>query len=303
MNKLQIDYALALARHKNFTSAAESLYVTQPAFSKQIAALERELGLTLFLRTSRVVELTPAGETMIGAFKNMDTMFENALAQARRQSQSETESLSIGFLKELGDHPLLVETVRKMLQIYPNANIRLESSVAAETGFLLDTGLRDVMITIDHDEAIKPGIKVTPLFIHRVGMLVPASHPLAKLDEFDPDAFKRSNLAVVVTRELANYETYFEDVCRKFDVTRAELHEVPNLESMLSAVEAGRAAAIFSITARVMENRSIKTFDIPGNRVTVAAIWREENRNSLIRTFIDLLNVEVKHQNLLTSAG
>jgi DNA-binding transcriptional LysR family regulator len=303
VNKLQIEYALALAHHKNFTAAAESLYVTQPAFSKQIAGLERELGLTLFLRTSKAVELTPAGETMIGAFKNMGKMYENALLQARRQSQSQTESLSIGFLKELGDHPLLIETVRKMVQIYPNADIRLESSVAAETGFLLETGLRDVMITIDHDAAIKQGIKQTPLFIHRVGVLVPASHPLAELDEFDSDAFKRSNLAVVVTRELANYETYFDDVCKRFDVPRAELHEVPNLDSMLSAVEAGRAAAIFSITARVAANPAIKTFDIPGNRVTVAAIWREENRNSLIRTFIDLLNVEVKRQNLLTGAG
>jgi DNA-binding transcriptional LysR family regulator len=299
VNKLQIEYALALAHYKNFTAAAESLYVTQPAFSKQIAGLERELGLTLFLRTSKAVELTPAGETMIGAFKNMGKMYENALLQARRQSQSQTESLSIGFLKELGDHPLLIETVRKMVQIYPNADIRLESSVAVETGFLLETGLRDVMITIDHDAAIKQGMKQTPLFIHRVGVLVPASHPLAELDEFDPDAFKRSNLAVVVTRELANYETYFDDVCNRFDVTRAELHEVPNLDSMLSAVEAGQAAAIFSITARVAANPAIKTFDIPGNRVTVAAIWREENRNSLIRTFIDLLTVEVERQNLL----
>jgi len=47
----QIDYFLAVARHLNFTEAAKALYVSQPAISKQIAQLEHDIGVALFLRT------------------------------------------------------------------------------------------------------------------------------------------------------------------------------------------------------------------------------------------------------------
>ena len=61
MNDLQIDYFLAVARHLSFTKAARELFVSQPAISRQILALEEELGYTLFERTNKSVHMTKAG--------------------------------------------------------------------------------------------------------------------------------------------------------------------------------------------------------------------------------------------------
>ncbi len=61
MNLTQVEYFLEAAKCLNFTAAARTLYVSQPALSKQIALLEKELGVPLFHRENRRVELTEAG--------------------------------------------------------------------------------------------------------------------------------------------------------------------------------------------------------------------------------------------------
>ena len=61
----QLRYVVAIAEKRNFTRAAERCFVVQSALSHQIKALEKELGTALFVRSSRRVELTPAGEAFL----------------------------------------------------------------------------------------------------------------------------------------------------------------------------------------------------------------------------------------------
>ena len=64
MQLRQLEYFVAVAELLNFRKAAESLYVTQPLLSKQIAELEDEVGCPLLIRNTRSVALTPAGEDL-----------------------------------------------------------------------------------------------------------------------------------------------------------------------------------------------------------------------------------------------
>ncbi|MDD4766265.1 MAG: LysR family transcriptional regulator, partial [Desulfotomaculaceae bacterium] len=67
----QLEYVLAVANHKSFSRAAEEINISQPSLSQQIFKLENELGTNLFVRTTRCVNLTPAGREFISHARNI----------------------------------------------------------------------------------------------------------------------------------------------------------------------------------------------------------------------------------------
>ena len=75
---------LAVAEERNFTRAAERLHMAQPPLSRQIKALETEMGAPLFLRTSAGVELTEVGQTLMDEVPNLLRMAERATERTRR---------------------------------------------------------------------------------------------------------------------------------------------------------------------------------------------------------------------------
>lgn len=78
MNTEQLRYFVSVARYRNFTETAREFYVTQPAVTHQISALEREVGARLFLRTTRNVSLTRAGELFLEDAKRILAQEERA---------------------------------------------------------------------------------------------------------------------------------------------------------------------------------------------------------------------------------
>ena len=65
MDISQMEYVLAVAKYRNFSQAAESCYISQSSLSQHIAGLEKELGIRLFSRTTRTIQITEAGEAFV----------------------------------------------------------------------------------------------------------------------------------------------------------------------------------------------------------------------------------------------
>ena len=114
MNIQQLKYLIATADEGTMTAAAASLYVAQPALSRAVRSLERELGVTVFDRSSRGARLTPAGEVVVARARRVLRSLA-ALQQARDGGQRESPftiaasptlqaALAIPILRALGDH-------------------------------------------------------------------------------------------------------------------------------------------------------------------------------------------------------
>ena len=95
-------YFAAVAEELHFSRAAERLHVSQPALSKQIRQLERELRFPLFRRERRRVELTAAGEVLLPAARDLLADWEQVLAAATQRASEEGKLLYVGFQTSVG---------------------------------------------------------------------------------------------------------------------------------------------------------------------------------------------------------
>lgn len=96
MELRQIHYVLEVAKHKNFSKAAEALYVSQPAISQQIKSLENELSITIFKRDTHGVSLTPDGERFISYANEVLDASDRLLAAFNQSTTNNKEHLTIG---------------------------------------------------------------------------------------------------------------------------------------------------------------------------------------------------------------
>ncbi len=97
MDTKQIDYILELAQTKNFNRAAENLFISQPALTYQIKAIESEIGFTLFERSPRGAVLTPAGEQFCVTLRNIRSEFKRAVEQGQNFSTHYRTNITIGL--------------------------------------------------------------------------------------------------------------------------------------------------------------------------------------------------------------
>ncbi len=125
MELRHLRYALAIAEELHFTRAAAKLGIGQPPLSQQIKALEKELGVQLFHRMTRGVELTEAGEAFMPLAQASVAAAEQAAAAAQRAAKGEIGEFAIGFTSSASYNPIVPRIIGRFRELYPELSIRL----------------------------------------------------------------------------------------------------------------------------------------------------------------------------------
>jgi DNA-binding transcriptional LysR family regulator len=171
-------YFVAVAEELHFSRAAERLHVSQPALSKQIRQLERELRFPLLRRDRRRVELTAAGEVMLPAARQLLADWEEALAAATQRASEEGKLLQVGFQTSVGGG-LYQDVAARFAEVHPEWRLALRSHVWSDpTGGLLDRSSDVAFVWLPTGAEDK--IQVLPLRSERRYVAVPAGHRLAR---------------------------------------------------------------------------------------------------------------------------
>lgn len=170
-------YFLAVARHLHFRKAAESLNVAQPALSRQIADLERALGVGLFSRTRRRVELTAAGRALMERVEPVLRSLKGVESELSALSKGEIGHIRVGFTG-LAMATVLPEILRKFHKLHPGIRLELNESPTVRQLEALEAG--DIACGFFHPDKLPPSVKTRQLLRERNGVLLPTDHPLAK---------------------------------------------------------------------------------------------------------------------------
>ncbi len=174
MELRQLSYFVTVAEDLHFGRAAQRLHIVQPAVSQQVRRLERELGVELFQRTSRVVTLTDAGARFLPAAREVLA----AVARARTSVADllPATTIRLGTCTGLGDH-----LDRMLERLPPQFTVDLVTTTARDRIERVLSGQLDaafVRSMVDH-----PRLQLFPLWDEPLVVALSARHPLAALDE------------------------------------------------------------------------------------------------------------------------
>jgi DNA-binding transcriptional LysR family regulator len=169
-------YFREVARQLHFRRAAEALAVAQPALSRQIAQFEKALGTPLFVRSSRRVDLTPAGRILAREIEPLLRALGGLPAQLRAAAEGQTGLVRVAFTG-LAMATVLPGILREFHRTHPGIRLELNESPTSAQLAALQAG--DIACGFFHPDAPTPALQTQVLLQERNGVLLPADHPLA----------------------------------------------------------------------------------------------------------------------------
>lgn len=241
---------VAVAGEQHFGRAAAQVHITQPALSQQIRALERELGVRLLDRTTRRVELTPAGAAYLARATALLADVEAAAHEARQVAAGLTGRLAIGCVGS-ATYSVLPVLARRLTADLPGIEFafRGEMLVPAQVEGLR-SGEIDLALTRPPAEsesgshAGHPGVRMRRLRRDELVAVLAADHPLAArrrvrvADMRDIDLVAHRGRADSVMRAL------LVSMCRKSGFEPRIRHEVEETSTLVTLAAAGLGVAV-----------------------------------------------------------
>lgn len=179
MNTQQLESFLQVADTLSFAQAAQALNITQSAVSRQVRALEEELDVKLFRRTTRTVLLTPEGVLFLEHARAILGQLRLAAAKLHRQSEGQPQVLTIGCRGEVGMERLTL-TLERCRTAIPSFHPMLKSIPYRSSLTRLVQGELDVVFGVEEPAPLGKGLTFTPLGEVPLCCAAPEGHPLAR---------------------------------------------------------------------------------------------------------------------------
>lgn len=292
MNPLQIEYFVSVANYKNFTLAASEMHVSQPAVSKQVMALEEELGVSLFHRTGRSVELTPCGQLFYNYFNQTSTELENLKRIARQmeeQSPGERLSVRLVFFIDWDGGLFMLPLVERLQALYPMLEIDLENRGIGDIASTLVDRHYDATICFDHlvpeqDRELLDSYHLAD--VHRM-VFLSARHPLAMKENIRISDLKDEFCIALRTHKHPEPERTIRAICAQYGFT-PKFRFKSNHDSVVMSVQSGRGYCIFDEWSRNRWNSGFQTIPLEFTR-PVSIHWRKNNQNPMIPVVVNIL--------------
>ena len=284
----QLRYFVTVAETLHFGQAAERLQMTQPALSKQIANLEKELGVQLFTRTKRTVHLTRTGQVFLEQAQQLLDQAENAIQLTRRTARGEEGQLTIGFTAT-ATHTVLPKLVRTFRRDYPQVELTMlelctEAQVAALNEKKLD-------LAFLHPPIDERGLQLQPILEDPFVAVLPQQHPLLQYQRIPVEAFANEAFIIHPRQEGPILYDGFIQLCEHFGFQPKIAQESMSLQSRVCLVAAGLGVTFVSGSLQFLVGTEVVCRPLANCPIYLqfAAAWRQNSTLPTLQAFLKIL--------------
>lgn len=280
-----LQYFRTLAETLHFGRAAELLHISQPPLSRQIALLEEELGVKLFDRSRRRVELTEAGQRFYLDTGTVFAAFEQAKRNALAAARGAAGELSVGFMMSTA-YSITPAITRRYAADYPQVSLKLTETLPLDLAEDISSGNKDVAIMYRPQDC--SGLETVTLYREEMTVVLPPGHPLINQAVVDPQQLAGEKLIIVPRRIAPALHDIIFNYCLVHGVTPNIGMEINMQQTIVNLVGEGLGIAI---VPRSMRNMRLATTCFRPLRgapvIEVVAVWKADNHNPCIAPFVE----------------
>jgi DNA-binding transcriptional LysR family regulator len=284
-----VRYFLAVAEYLNFSKAAQQLHIAQPPLSRQIRQLEDDLGVALFVRNKRHVELTEAGRVFLAEARKLVVQAGHATEAARHAQKGESGSVKIGIASGLGG--AVVRAVAEHCKTSPATNVECKDIFSGFQNALLPK--REIDVGFLRPPIDQVNLNCELLLEEEFVVVLPPTHRLARrkslrLKEVADEPlimFDRNFSSGQYDKILGLYSR--QGLTPHFAVTHVEAHE----EAGAIMVASGKA---IYIGVGAMVSRSVHGIQLATVRlneaeakIEVYMAWRKNEESPAVLSFLN----------------
>jgi DNA-binding transcriptional LysR family regulator len=288
MELRHLRYFVAVAEELHFGRAARRLNLAQPPLSQQIRGLEGELGVRLFMRTSRKVELTEAGRLFLEQARLVLAQAEKAHHTMRAAHRGEAGRITIGFVTS-AVYTLVPTILREFNRGRPGVEIRCFEMNSNEQKAALQE--RRIQVGFNRTPLADATLHVETLAKERLVLALPADHPRARgeglrLRQFAGDGFIQISRA----QGSAIYDGVIAS-CQRAGFSPRIAQESSGVQTTLALVAAGLGVAMVPASLQQLKRPGVTYRQLPPGdtqELELALVWRKDEPSPVIETFVKI---------------
>lgn len=291
MKLIQIQYFLAIVETGSITKAAETLFISQPALSKQMNLLEEELGVELLKRTTSGIVLTETGEEFAKDCRKVMKDLDKAVLKAVNAGQKAPEAFRIGCFDGAVTEDFLPPLYAYLREKAPGLRIKLGRHSTGDNRKLLTDGSIDMLIELRFSsgpqDPFHKGCFIKTLVKRRSALIYSENSPLAekknlKIKDFEKEIFLR--LTGKDNDLMADQGFQMFDA---LGLSNPKFEDVDNFASLLSGIRLGEGFSPLSVDV-IGVVPGLKAFELPEEMgIEVIAVWKKSNQfvTKLMKTY------------------
>lgn len=280
-------YFLTVAEELHFRKAAERLYISQPGLSMQIKQMEEGLGVQLFERHNRNVELTRAGKYLKEEISIYLKELNTLLNHAKMLQRGVEGDVRFGYVGS-AMHSVIPKFLLKFNEKHPNVLVNLkEMGNQKQLNALFS---KEIDVGFVRLERVPSKLKTRPMVQENFCLVLPEDHPLDKRNFRDLSQCKEESFIMF---DSAVNATYYQKVMQIFDdsgFAPKVSHNTMNASSIFRLVENKLGISIVPKSLQNGYDMKVKfiELDMIPQKTTLSMIWNPENRNPVLKYLLEM---------------
>ncbi len=275
---------IVVAETEHVGRAAERLHLTQPPLSRQLALLEDELGVPLFVRHPKGVSLTLAGQQFYDDAKRILNHVEQARNNARQVAAGKEGKLSIGFMMHAA-YNIVPSMAKAFMSSNPKVSLRLQEVIPSELVTKIQQGQLDGAITLK--TPLPNGANSLHLCSEKLCLAIPKGHELESCASITADMLASFELITVPMEVAPELRRAIDGYCNQAGFQPRVILETQLQQTIISLVAEDLGIALVPAPVQKLMHENVVFKPITNSPlVDYAFIWRDDNLNPVLPAFL-----------------